>query len=132
MTLRHPPQPALGVTVNDSQLTRVDLGRDDLLEILADHPRIVDPRLEEQALAHRMDRDLEHPGKPVPFPGIKRQVVVTELEIGGIEVAKVLELIVQARPPAAVRAGKPHRIETQAPQQPVGRSTFCRLASASR
>ena len=73
-------------------------------EIVGDDPGIVDARLEKQALADRVDRDLEDPRESVPFPGIERKVVVADLELGRIEIAEVFELVVQAAAPAAVRS----------------------------
>ena len=65
---------------------------------------IVDARLEKQALADRVNRDLKDPRESIPFPGIKRKVVVAELKLGRIEIAEVFELVVQARA-ASGRAG---------------------------
>ena len=90
------------MAVDDRHFFRINLGQDDLAKIAADHEGIVDTRLQEQALTDRMDGNLKHARKSVPFPGIEWKVVVAELEVGGIEVAEVFERIVEAGGPSAV------------------------------
>ena len=104
--LGHPAEPALGMAVGDRQLPRVEPRGDDLGEVLADRAAVGDAGLEEQALADRMHRDLEHPREPVAFPGKEREVVVAELEVGRVQVAEVFQGVVEADAPPAVRRGE--------------------------
>ena len=67
-----------------------------------------------------MHRDLEHPREPIALPGEEREVVVAELEVGRIQVAEVLQRVVEAEAPSAVRRGEPARVDAEAAEDAVG------------
>ena len=92
----------------------------------------IDARLEKQSLADRVNRDLEDPRESVPFPGIKRQVVVAELKLRRIEIAEVFELVVEARRHRPCGAANATGSNPVLQRIRWARSRLTRLASGSR
>src|SRR5579864_950586 len=107
--LREPAQPALGVPVDEGGLARFDLGSDNTHKMFGDQPRIACAGFEEQSLANWVDRNLEYFGESFAPPGEERQVVVADLEVGGILIAKLFERRVEARVPASQRCREADR-----------------------